>query len=152
MQTIGTRAQLQLSEQQINCNGIKEGRRLREQEQPRNRDDLWMTQFERETCPHCCIAARQPSIRSKPQRMKRDLPKMLHVRKTCRTCTRASECTPKHSLSSPKPQHAPASFKTITTHTRTHNHQSQLQTQAPTTASLNQRSKHSLVALQRVSL
>ena len=61
-----------------------------------------------------CIAARQPSIRSKPQRMKRDLPKMLHVGETCRTCTRASECTPKHGLPSPQPQHAPASFKTIT--------------------------------------
>ncbi len=90
MQTIGTRAQLQLSEQQIFCNGIKERRRLREQEQPRNRNDLWMTQFEREIRPHCRIAARQPSIRSKPQRMKLDLQKMLQVGETCRSCTRAS--------------------------------------------------------------
>ena len=147
MQTIGTRAQLQLSEKLINGKGIKEGRRRREQEQPRNRDDLWMTQFEREICPHCRIAARQPSIRSKPQRMKRDLQKMLHIGETGRPCTRASECTPTHSLSSP-PNHStppPPQNNTkqppITT-----------ATQAPATASLNQRSKHSLVALQHVSL
>ena len=66
------------------------------------------------------IAARQPSIRSKPQRRKRDLHKMLHVGETSRPCTRASECTPTHSLSSPQPQHAPASSKQYQT-TTNHN-------------------------------
>ena len=96
------------------------------------------------------IAARQPSIRSKPQRMKRDLQQMLHKWETRRSCTRASQCTPKHSLSSPQPQHAPASSNQITT---THT-QSQITaaTQATTTASLNQRSQNSPVALQHVSL
>jgi hypothetical protein len=95
----------------------------------------------------CRIPERQPSIRSKPQRMKRDLPQMLHVGETSRFCTRASECTPTHSLSSP-PNHStppPPQNNTkqppITT-----------ATQAPATASLNQRSKHSHVALQHVSL
>ena len=97
-----------------------------------------------------CIAARQPSIRSKPQRMKRDLHEMLHIGETGRPCTRASQCTPKHSLSSPQQQHAPASSNQITnTHTTT-NHSSN--TQATTTASLNQRSQNSPSALQHVSL
>ena len=126
IRTIGTRAQLQLSKQQTNCNRIKEGRRLREQEQPRNRNDLWMTQFEREICPYCRIAARQPSIRSKPQRMKRDLLKMLHIGETCRPCTRASECTHKHSLSSPQTTARPRLLKTIP-----NNHQSQQQHKLP---------------------
>jgi hypothetical protein len=55
-------AQLQPSEPQIHDKVIKEGRRRREQEQPRNRNDLWTTQFGRETGARCCIAARQPSI------------------------------------------------------------------------------------------
>ena len=65
------------------------------------------------------IAARQPSIRSKPQRMKRDLQTMLHIGETSRPSTRASQCTPKHTLSSPQQQHAPASSNQITnTHTQ----------------------------------
>ena len=104
-------AQLQPSEPQIHNKVIKEGRCRREQEQPRNRNDRTSTHFGRETGPNWCIAARQPSIRSKPQRMKRDLHEMLQTGETCRSCTRASECTPTHSLSSPQPQHAPASPK-----------------------------------------
>jgi hypothetical protein len=102
----------------------------------------------------CCIAARQPSIRSKLQRMIRDLQKMRNIGETCCPCTRASECSPTHSLSLPTPpQHAPASSKQYHLHTRTHAQPPiTTATQAPANASLNQRSKHSLVALQHVSL
>ena len=93
------------------------------------------------------IAARQPSIRSKPQRMKRDLQHMLHVVETGRPCTRASECTPTHSLSSPPTYRSQLPPPHNTTPQPT-----PPATQAPATASLNQRSKHSLVALQHVSL
>jgi hypothetical protein len=140
-------AQQQLSEKQINGNGIKEGRRRREQEQPRNRNDLWTTQFARETCPPCRIAARQPSIRSKPQRMKRNLLQMLRIGETRRPCTRASECTPTHSLSSPPNHTTPPPPQNNTTQPPI-----TTATQAPATASLNQRSKHSLFAFQHVSL
>ena len=100
------------------------------------------------------IAARQPSIRSKPQRMKRDLQKMLQIGETSRPCTRASECTPKHGLPSPQTTARPRLLKNNNTNTRTRIQQPPITTatQAPSTASLNQRSKHSLGALQHVSL
>ena len=49
--------------------------------------------------------------------MKRDLHEMLHIGETCRSCTRASQCTPKHSLSSPQTTARPRLLKNNNTQT-----------------------------------
>ena len=87
----------------------------------------------------CRIAARQPSIRSKPQRMKRDRNEMLHIGETGRPYTRASQCTPKHSLSSPQTTARPRLLKNNNTRTHTHTHP---HTHLPASASTQQPLAH----------
>ena len=131
--------------------GIKEGQRQRGQEQQCNRHGHWTTLLARETNPCCRISARQPSIGSKPQRLKRDRTRMLQKGETCRPCARARISAHLHTASlHPKQRIHPLHQNN---NNQTHTQPSvKTETQSPTYASLNQSSQNSLAAFQHVSL